>query len=301
METVIKEKLKEIEIKKNVRILMAVESGSRAWGFASPDSDYDVRFVYVRPLSDYLRLEKTRDVIEWQLDDVLDINGWDLKKALQLMHNSNPSIFEWCASPIVYKTSNEFEELKEIRKEYYSPKKSLYHYWHMASSNYRSYLQGEEVRIKKYFYVIRPLLAAKWVVDKKTQPPMLFSELLDAELPVKLAPTIDKLLEMKKNMPEMGLAPKISVLDEFINTELEAVKQAADVEKSIKTDWKLLDDFFQKVVTKPMNRSLSQVQVSEFNEMFYGSGKSLVLPQDFDYKKELTDGLKAEYETLSRC
>ena len=94
MEKIIQEKLREIEEKEDVRIIMAVESGSRAWGFASPDSDYDVRFVYVRQLKDYLRLEKAKDIIEWQLDDVLDINGWDLKKALMLMHDSNPSIFE---------------------------------------------------------------------------------------------------------------------------------------------------------------------------------------------------------------
>ena len=167
MENIIQQKLKEIEEIEKVKIIMAVESGSRAWGFASPDSDYDVRFVYVRRLQDYLRLEKTKDVIEWQLDDVLDISGWDLKKALQLMHDSNPSIFEWCASPIVYKNSAAFKELKKIQKMYYSRKKNLYHYWHMASNNYQAYLQGEEVRIKKYFYVIRPLLAAKWIVDKK--------------------------------------------------------------------------------------------------------------------------------------
>lgn len=136
MEDMIRKKLKEIEKKENIRIIMAVESGSRAWGFASPDSDYDVRFVYVRQLKDYLRLEKTKDTIEWQLDDVLDISGWDLKKALQLMHDSNPSIFEWCASPVVYQSSDAFEELKRIRGDYYSRKKSLYHYLHMANSNY---------------------------------------------------------------------------------------------------------------------------------------------------------------------
>ena len=125
--------MREIEEKENVKIIMAIESGSRAWGFASPDSDYDVRFVYVRRLEDYLRLEKTKDVIEWQLDDVLDINGWDLKKALILMHDSNPSIFEWCASPIIYRDSEAFGMLKQIRQEYYSKKKSLYHYWHMAT------------------------------------------------------------------------------------------------------------------------------------------------------------------------
>ena len=248
MDSIILNKLKDIEEKENVKIIMAVESGSRAWGFASPDSDYDVRFVYVRTLQDYLRLEKSKDIIEWQLDDVLDINGWDLKKALQLMYDSNPSIFEWCASPIVYKGSKAFDELKEIRRAYYSRKKSLYHYWHMANNNYQAYLQGTEVKIKKYFYVIRPLLAAKWIIDTKTQPPMLFSELMAAELPVELMSTVKKLLEMKQNMPEMGLAPKIKVLDDFIDTELEAIKKAADDEESLDRDWTLLDEFFLRMV-----------------------------------------------------
>ncbi len=248
MDSIILNKLKDIEEKENVKIIMAVESGSRAWGFASPDSDYDVRFVYVRTLQDYLRLEKTSDIIEWQLDDVLDINGWDLKKALQLMYDSNPSIFEWCASPIVYKGSKAFDELKEIRRAYYSRKKSLYHYWHMANNNYQAYLQGTEVKIKKYFYVIRPLLAAKWIIDTKTQPPMLFSELMAAELPVELMATVKKLLEMKQNMPEMGLAPKIKVLDDFIDMELEAIKKAADEEDALNRDWALLDEFFLRMV-----------------------------------------------------
>ena len=182
----------------------------------------------MRKLEDYLKLDKTRDVIEWQLDDTLDISDWDLKKALQLMHESNPSIFEWCASSIVYRYSPAFEELREIRKEYYSKKKSLYHYWHMANSNYENYLQGEKVRIKKYFYVIRPLLVAKWIVDHGTQPPMLLRELLDAELPGELRPIVDELLDKKQKMPEMGLAPRIGELDRFIDRELEAIKQAAD-------------------------------------------------------------------------
>lgn len=244
MRDIILEKIKEIEEKENVRVIMAIESGSRAWGFESPDSDYDVRFVYVRQLEDYLRLEKVRDVIEWQLDDVLDINGWDLKKALQLMHDSNPTIFEWCTSPIVYKDSTYFDKLKELRHSYFSCKKSLYHYWHMASKNYQNYLQGNQVKIKKYFYVIRPLLAAKWIIDKGTQPPMLFSELVEAELPGDLKYIINKVLDMKQKMPEMGLASKIMELDEFIETELEVVKKAADEAENTKNDWNLLDKYF---------------------------------------------------------
>ncbi len=248
MEKKICDKLREIEEKEDVKIIMAVESGSRAWGFASPDSDYDVRFVYVRRPQDYLRLDKIKDVMEWQLDDVFDISGWDFKKALQLIHDSNPSIFEWCASPIIYRSSDAFEEMKRIRTDYYSRKKSLYHYWHMASVNYQTYLQGDEVRIKKYFYVIRPLLAAKWVIDKKTQPPMLFSELLDAELPIRLRGVIEELLELKQRMPEMGMAPKIKVLDDFIETDLEAIKKAADEEEPVKKDWSQLNEFFYRLV-----------------------------------------------------
>ena len=107
---IIKAKLKEIEEKERVRIIHAVESGSRAWGFASPDSDYDVRFIYIRKPEAYMHLEKTRDVIEWQLDDTLDINGWDLQKALRLLHRSNPTLFEWNESPIVYRTTEAWAE-----------------------------------------------------------------------------------------------------------------------------------------------------------------------------------------------
>ena len=97
----IERKLKEVEEKENVTVIMAVESGSRAWGFASKDSDYDVRFLYVRRREDYLKLQPPRDVIEWQLDEVLDINGWDIRKALVLLYKSNPTLFELCNSPNV--------------------------------------------------------------------------------------------------------------------------------------------------------------------------------------------------------
>ena len=145
----IKEKLKEIEERENVKILHCVESGSRAWGFASPDSDYDVRFIYVRPREYYLRLDKTRDVIEWQLDDTLDISGWDLEKALRLLYKSNPTIFEWNASPIVYKTTEEWKEVSAIINTYFNPKSSLYHYLSTARSTYRHFLTGDTVKYKK--------------------------------------------------------------------------------------------------------------------------------------------------------
>lgn len=117
---IIEQKLNEIEQAKGVRILHAAESGSRAWGFASPDSDYDVRFVYVRPKKDYLRLDETKDVIEWQLDEVLDINGWDLKKALRQFVRGNATLFEWSESTIVYRTTNIWARIREVSTQYFS-------------------------------------------------------------------------------------------------------------------------------------------------------------------------------------
>ena len=250
MEEIILNKLKEIEEKENINIILAVEAGSRAWGFASKDSDYDVRFVYIRKLKDYLKLEKTKDTIEWQLDDTLDINGWDIKKALQLMYDSNPSIFEWLSSPIIYKSSDTFNELKSLSKNYYSRKKNIYHYLNMAISNYNAYLTKDEVKIKKYFYVLRPILTAKWIIDKKEQPPMTFSKLAKEELPLELKPIINNLLELKQINSDMGISNKIEELDDYINKEFETIKIEAEKVEPIKANWSLLDKFFYKTVVK---------------------------------------------------
>ena len=244
MINVIEEKLREIEHAENVRIIMAVESGSRAWGFESPDSDYDVRFIYVRNARDYLRLDEVRDVIEWQLDDVLDINGWDMKKALKLLYTSNPTVFEWCSSPIIYRTSTAFDELKDLKDLFFSPKKSLYHYWHMAENNYRAYFKEEEVRIKKYFYVLRPLLAAAWIIDRKTPPPMLFSELMAEELDSSIEPEVKRLLELKQITPEMGTAPRIHILDDYIDNRLQEFKTIADNMTDTRNEWEPLNEYF---------------------------------------------------------
>ena len=146
MQNVIEEQLKEIEEKENVKIIYCVESGSRAWEFASPDSDYDVRFIYVRNKEDYLKLNKNRDVIEWRLDDVLDINGWDIQKALRLLYKSNPTLIEWSMSPMVYKTTPQWEKISGIISQYFLEKTGVYHYLSMAKGNYREYLKTDEVK-----------------------------------------------------------------------------------------------------------------------------------------------------------
>ncbi|MDE7319297.1 MAG: nucleotidyltransferase domain-containing protein [Lachnospiraceae bacterium] len=224
----INENLDEIERKEGVRILHAVESGSRAWGFASPDSDYDVRFVYVRPKEDYLRLDELRDVIEWQLDEVLDINGWDLKKALRQFAKGNATLFEWSESPIVYRTTQEWARIKEVSKQYFSEKGAVYHYYGTANSTLQNYLLEDTVRYKKYFYAIRPLLAARYIEEYHTAPPVLFDDLLKMDLPGDLRQAIEELLIVKKRTAEGEENPQMPVIKEFIEAETARQKKIAD-------------------------------------------------------------------------
>lgn len=139
----------------------------KASGFASPDSDYDVRFLYVRTREDYLQLDPLRDVIEQPINDLLDINGWDLQKALRLMYKSNLTLFEWLKSPIIYMETEFADEMRRVMSDYFSVKHSLYHYISMAEGNYKKYLRTEMVKAKKYFYVLRPLLAGQWILESE--------------------------------------------------------------------------------------------------------------------------------------
>ena len=247
----IQEQLRRIEEAENIKILLAVESGSRAWGFASPDSDYDVRFIYIRRLEDYLRLGAIRDVIELPIDDVLDINGWDLQKTLRLLHKSNPTLFEWFSSPIVYQKTEFADKFRDLMMHYFSSKKTLYHYVSMAEGNYREYLKGDFVRAKKYFYVLRPVLACQWILDWGTPPPMLFSELLKAELPVELIDVVNQLLELKMNSSEVKLVKRISEINEYLDESIPSIKRAVRLlEDSLTPDWNELNQLFLQELMK---------------------------------------------------
>ncbi len=249
MTEIIQERLKEIESQERVRILHCVESGSRAWGFASPDSDYDVRFIYVRPEEYYLRLDMTRDVIEWQLNDVLDINGWDLQKALRLLHKSNPTLFEWNASPIIYQTTEAWREISKVIDGYFVKKAGLYHYLSTAKSNYREYLHGETVRLKKYFYVLRPILACRWILKYGTPPPMLFDELAAACLDPALNPAVDGLLKLKRETPELGEGPRIGIINDYLNESIEEIGALiAEMPDEAARDWDRLNKIFLTVL-----------------------------------------------------
>jgi len=245
----IQEKLTEIEQRENVKILLAVESGSRAWGFASPDSDYDVRFIYVRPLEEYLKLNETKDVIEWQLDEVLDINGWDLKKALIQFRKGNATLFEWSNSPIIYKKTTEWDVIYQEAKSYFSCKAGVYHYYSTAKNTFINYLQGDLVKYKKYFYALRPLLACKYIEEYNCPPPVKFEDLLILPLSEELHKGIQDLLEIKKVTEEKDFNPQIPVIYDFIQTEIEKQKRIADsMDDDHTKTWETLNKIFLDIV-----------------------------------------------------
>ncbi len=216
-----KARLSEIEKEHSVKILFALESGSRAWGFESIDSDYDVRFIYCNLKDWYLSVMPKRDVIEYPIIDLFDYSGWDLKKAFFLMNKSNPVLFEWLKSPIVYfKEQKFFDIFTDCAKLYFSPVSSIYHYLHMANGNYREFLQNDYVKIKKYFYVLRPVLACMWIEHYNETPPVEFEKLLQLEIEKDVLDEILILLQKKRSGVELGLEPKIRVINDFLDKQI---------------------------------------------------------------------------------
>ena len=246
----IKDKLSQIEEKENIRILYACESGSRAWGFASPDSDYDVRFIYVRSKEFYLKLENTRDTLECELNEIYDISGWDLKKMLRLLNRSNPSIFEWAASPLVYKTTKEWDYIKQFLKNHFSETKALYHYNSITKNNIRRYFNDKiEVRYKPYLYNLRQCLSCEWILDKKSPPPIVFDILKEKYLPEEIQNSVNNLLELKKRMKEKETGPRITEIDSYIDSVVSKVEKYLEklAEKRL-SNWDELNEIFLKLL-----------------------------------------------------
>lgn len=236
----------------NVKVLYAVESGSRAWGFASPNSDYDVRFIYAHPKEWYVAvdLEEKRDVIEYPIVDEIDISGWDVRKALRLFRKSNPSFVEWLHSSIVYRDDGVFAAgARELLNSSYSINKGIYHYRSMAKTNYRGYLRKPMVPLKKYFYVLRPLLSILWMEQQGTPAPIEFDKLrVMVRNNAELDDAITALIERKKLALEKEIAPAVPIINEFIVSELDRLEDFQGVELGKSFDNDSLNRLFKQVL-----------------------------------------------------
>jgi hypothetical protein len=238
-----------------VKVLFACESGSRAWGFPSPDSDYDVRFVYAHPLPWYLSVEERRDVIETPLEatdwGLFDMGGWDVRKMLRLVRKSNPVIWEWLQSPIIYAAMPEdtLAALRQAVDSFYSPVAACHHYLALCRHTMERELTGPSVKIKKYFYMLRPILAAAWISQYRSVPPMEFAPLLAmvSDQPDILA-AIHALLESKQTTDERIPIPRVAIIDQFLAEECERLKIATPNLPAANGDKSALDGIFHKLL-----------------------------------------------------
>jgi uncharacterized protein len=250
IQAIIRSRLEGIESQFKVRVLYACESGSRAWGFPSRDSDFDVRFLYIHPVEWYLSIDDHRDVIELPLQENLDINGWDIRKALRLFRKSNPPLYEWLGSPIVYlEPFSIAANLRHLARIYYSPVACYHHYLHMAQGNIREYLQGEVVWRKKYFYVLRPLLAINWIEKGYGVAPTAFGELVNRLVPTgPLRSEIDELIELKRTGAELDYGPRMPAIGEYIETELIRLESGKPAYPAAGAPYERLDEVFRNAL-----------------------------------------------------
>ncbi|MEP6017891.1 MAG: nucleotidyltransferase domain-containing protein [Paracoccaceae bacterium] len=224
IEREIQSKLTTLEAEHDVRVLFAIESGSRAWGFPSPDSDYDVRFIYAHQPDWYLSIEPGRDVIELPIEGDWDINGWDIRKALGLLIKPNPVMLEWLCSPIRYRWNDDVcERLIRFADKTTFGDSCLHHYRNLAVKQWDKHVGDKiDVPLKKYFYILRPALAISWISQNPTvQPPMNLQALVEGQsLSDKLVSQIEKLLVLKSTAKEIGRGERIPMIDTFIREQI---------------------------------------------------------------------------------
>jgi predicted nucleotidyltransferase len=251
------ENLRMMETQENVVAFYACESGSRAWGFPSVDSDFDVRFLYLHPIDWYLSIVEKRAVIERPVESQLDINGWDLRKALGLFRKSNPPLLEWLHSPIIYQEKYTIaSQLRELSKTYYSPAACVHHYLHMAQGNMRQYLKGEMVWLKKYFYVLRPILAIKWIEQGYGVAPTSFKVLMERIIPDGvLKDEITELIAQKSMGAELEYGDRIPVISEFIEAELARLEEDNRQYVNNPAPVEVLDELFRHALYQISNQS----------------------------------------------
>ncbi len=243
------EHIHQLEKEQGISILLAAESGSRAWGCPSPDSDYDVRIIYKRPKSDYLKIDDMPDTINYFHGVLLDINGWDIKKTLKLIRKSNATPFEWSQSPIVYSEVGDFRsEILDLCKEYFQARHSVNHYRGIAKNSYASNDLTGEIKLKKLFYVLRPLMAAKWIILKNEIPPMDIPNLISIIERKEVVDHINDLLEIKSAANENYVHKMDPLIVDFIEDEFNYVSaaQVKDVEKTYSSD--LLNQKFKEII-----------------------------------------------------
>ncbi len=246
--------LRRLEQERDLRVVFACESGSRAWGFASSNSDFDVRFIFVRPAAQYLRLRPPADAFDIHGENDLDLAGWDIRKAAELMRKSNSPLLEWLDSPIVYEADGVVSgRLVKLRQRYFDAKKSVYHYLSLAGNVWDKYISGhpEPVR-KKYLYALRPLACVRYINIHQRQPPTPFAAVLEGiTLPVDVRDAMSTLITDKKADRELGAAPASGVLNQWIEQMIDDGRKLAETLPTSEVSNQELDSLIADAIINP--------------------------------------------------
>ena len=257
MKVKIKKILKDIEKEMNVKIVFAVESGSRAWGMESENSDYDVRFVYARSPEEYVAIDSPSDVISrhFSKDGIrmgaegcfIDIQGFDIMKFCRMLWSSNPTCIEWLRSNIIY-YGEQNKVFKNFVENQFKPISLYYHYKSMCRQNYLKYLKsGNLITYKKYLYAMRGLVNARWVAFYETLPPIDFPEVLvkinkkDEVIDGRIIKELQKIIKLKKESKERDIVKNYKRIDEYIESFLKDDTEAP-MKKQLSTSRELNDE-----------------------------------------------------------
>jgi len=251
MEEKIKKYLSDLEKEKGIEILLACETGSRAWGFPSPDSDFDVRIIYKHDKDWYLSLTEEKDTIEYFLENnEIDISGWDLRKSLRLLAKSNPPLLERIQSPIIYKVDKEFlTGINSVAQKTYSRIATIHHYLSMAKKAFEEVTNTEEYKLKSFFYALRASVACLWILEKEEIPPIEFGKMLNRlDFPANLKTRIGELIEIKSTISETYRHQGETVLIEFMKACIQRSENESQTLPASKGKMTDLNDFFLKIL-----------------------------------------------------
>jgi len=241
----------ELEKEKGIEVLLACETGSRAWGFPSPDSDYDVRIIYKHNTEWYLSLTEEKDTIEVFYDNNdIDISGWDLRKSLRLIWKSNAALIERIQSPIIYKKNSEFVDgINLIAQKTYSRIGTIHHYLSMAKKKLSEVEESQDYKLKTFFYALRASVACLWILEKEIMPPIEFGTMLnELDIDEKLKSRIKELIELKSTISESYMHKDEHDLILFMKSCIERADVEAKTLPASNAEMNELNEFFRQII-----------------------------------------------------
>lgn len=252
MEQKIQEQLRQLEQKKDIKVLLACETGSRAWGFPSPDSDYDVRMIFAHRKDWYISLQDSRDTIELMLENrELDITGWDVRKSLRLLRKSNVALLERLQSPIVYQSDPGFvEDILPLAEACYAPVACMYHYLSMGKRFFEEMERLEEVKLKKLFYALRTAAACQWIMEQERMVPIVFQHVMEGVMNASMQAHVNELIALKATKSEQYMHPADQRVMSYIREQLNRAEQAAPNLRAGQADLEALNQLLRTTVNR---------------------------------------------------